>query len=145
MPASSQRAQLEPLTSRLGCWGLGPPDHSEEKMPSDPNAVTKNKQFIVFPHFSLPVCPASDWEHISLLCFCMARTHTHTHTAARISLSIHGEHPRLQWVTPGYANSLPRAPPRSAPWFPHRRHLEPIGGRVTPSHKALKGSQTHHG
>lgn len=31
----------------------------------------------------------------------------------------------------------------TAPQFPHRRHLEPIGGRVTPSHKALKGSQTH--
>lgn len=37
----------------------------------------------------------------------------------------------------------PRLPSLSAPQFPHRRHLEPIGGRVTPSHKALKGSQTH--
>lgn len=72
---------------------------------------------------------------------CSKRAHRKTHSRS----SIHGEHPRLQWVTPGYANSLPRAPPHSAAWFPHRRHLEPIGGRVTPSHKALKGSQTHHG
>lgn len=37
----------------------------------------------------------------------------------------------------------PCLPFRSTPWFPHRRHLEPIGNRVTPSHKALIGSQTH--
>lgn len=37
----------------------------------------------------------------------------------------------------------PHLPSLSTPQFPHRRHLEPIGGRVTPSHKALKGSQTH--
>lgn len=40
---------------------------------------------------------------------------------------------------------LPCLPSHSTPRFPHRRHLEPIGGRVTPSHKALKGSQTHSG
>lgn len=39
----------------------------------------------------------------------------------------------------------PCLPSLSTPRFPHRRHLEPIGGRVTPSHKALKGSQTHWG
>lgn len=74
------------------------------------------------------VCPMSDWEHISSPCFSSARTHMHTH----ISLNIHGEHPRLQWVTPGYASSLsplslysPVPTPAASGTYWRQSHTEP--------------------
>lgn len=92
--------RLKPWTPCLGrgCvhWLLAGVVHSEQKK------RFCVKVFLCFHGFS-PVCLSVQCqiENIFLsLCFCNTSTPVHT------SLNIHGEHPRLQWVTPGYANSL---------------------------------------
>lgn len=75
-------------------------------------------------HVSIMLCPASDREHIASQYF------FNTHT--RISLDIHGEHPRLQWVTPGYASSpsplslfSPVPTPAASGTYWRQSHTEP--------------------
>lgn len=105
---------------------------------TQPSVSTKKFKIkgFLFLTTCLFVGPASDWEHISFLCFCETRTQMH----ACIILSIHGEHPRLQWVTPGYANSLPRTPPALLPGS----HTGGIWNLLAAeSHRAIKPSKAH--
>lgn len=59
-------------------------------------------------------------------------THMCTHMRTHISLNIHGEHPRLQWVTPGYASSptplslySPVPTPEASGTYWQQSHTEP--------------------
>lgn len=100
---------------------------------------TKKKKKIAYKsvfacrQFCLPVClsvQCSDWEHIASRCSFNTRAHMH------ISLNIHGEHPRLQWVTPGYASSLLPLLPGS--------HTGGIWNLLAAeSHRAIKPSKAH--
>lgn len=75
-------------------------------------------------------------ENISTYFF---NTHTHAHAYSHISLNIHGEHPRLQWVTPGYA-SFPISPLTLLPGS----HTGGIWNLLAAeSHRAIKPSKAH--
>lgn len=64
--------------------------------------------------------------------FIHAFSNTCTQMHANISLNVRGEHPRLQWVTPGYANSLsplllysPVPTPAASGTYWRQSHTEP--------------------
>lgn len=62
---------------------------------------------------------------------------TWTHMHAHISLNIRGEHPSLQWVTPGYASSL-------SPLSSTGSHTGGIWNPLAAeSHRAIKPSKSH--
>lgn len=83
----------------------------------------------------LPVCRVSDWTYISSLCLCNTCTQMQTHI-----IRIHGEHPRLQWVTPGYTNS---PSPLSLSLLPSS-HTSGIWNLLAAeSHRAIKPSKAH--
>lgn len=93
------------------------------------HAVNKKKERLVCFCFSTVLSTylfclrVSDGAHILSM---------HSPTHANISLNIRGEHPRLQWVTPGYADSLsplllysPVPTPAASGTYWRQSHTEP--------------------